>query len=754
MFYFGNPILFGSVEVGRILFHYDSNVLLYGLLQVVTYNAAAHACIVEPNGSSSSSSSTSISGSEEPQQEEGWSLILGLMKEMRADGISPDAFTFSTAITACGRAGRWELALDLLDEMATSAGHHQPQRSTDPLTIAAAGGVVPDIVAINAAITACGRAGQWQHALELLGRITARVPAAYEWSASTDSNVRDGSFLRLTDLDNKNVSVAAILKDEDQVFGSDVGSRMGLGLQGSDSIDDVVGGVDAPCVAAHPSLWPSADVVSFNAAMEACARAGRWQKGVALLPFMRAAGIRPDIRTYAAVLACFRVGGQWESALELLEKMEDVGFSNGGREDVSHELVIPDIGCYGVVMSALGEAGEWERALELLRRLQRRGEIGKTLTVAELPHTGPGAASTATAGGPNLMCYNAVLLACARAGAPDPALALLEEMEGLGVFDVASFNCVMRACRGQGQWRKATELLDRMVRGDRTRGSSPERILPRPDVYSFSSVITACGASGQAKVAVELLRGMRNAPGGGVEPNVVVYNAAIATFVQAVNWPGTAAEDSGIGFSCEDSLGEGNKGDVITMEASKQAEEKNRSWQSVQALVSEMRKNGISPNVETYNTVLAVCQRAGAWESALEVLGEMKRGQKDEKGSGKDVPYPDVISFNTAIGACGKAGRWCEALELLEEMSKRGLKPDAISYNAAAAACAREKVWDIALGVIDRGRQAGVFKSIEEDSERLGTRKRRIGRELKHSGQSLDAGRFHAALEALARRKC
>lgn len=691
----------------------------------MTYNAAAHACMVDPKDSSSS---------EELQlEEEGWSLIMGLMKEMRADGIIPDAFTFSTAITACGKAGRWELALHLLDEMASSAGHNQPQRSTDPLTIAAVG-AGPDIVAINAAITACGRAGQWQHALDLLGRITVRVPAA-----STDGNILVGSILRLTDLDEENVSVAAILKD-----GSEVGSRTGIGLQGSGSIG---GGVDAPCVAAHPSVWPSADVVSFNAAMEACAKAGRWRKGVALLPFMRATGIRPDVRTYAAVLACFRAGGQWESALELLEKMEDFGFSNGGRVDVNDELVIPDIGCYGVVMSAMGEAGEWERALELLRRLQRRGGIGKTLTGAELPHAGPAEASTATAGGPNLVCYNAVLLACARAGAPAPALALLEEMEGLGVFDVASFNCVMRACRGQGQWRKATELLDRMVRGDRTRGSSAERTLPQPDVYSFSSVIAACGASGQAEVAVELLRGMKNATtGGGVEPNVVVYNAAIATFVHAVNRLDAAAKDPGVGVSREDPLGDG---------ASKRGEERNRSWRSAKALVSEMRKDGIAPNVETYNTVLAVCQRAGAWESALEVLEEMKRGRKDEKGTGGEVvPYPDVISFNTAIGACGKAGRWCEALELLEEMPKRGLEPDAISYNAAAAACAREKVWDLALQVVDRGRRAGVFKGGGGELDRLGARKRRIGRELKVTGQSPDGDRFHAALEAVARRKC
>jgi len=59
--------------------------------------------------------------------------------------------------------------------------------------------------------------------------------------------------------------------------------------------------------------------------------------------------------------------------------------------------------------------------------------------------------------------------------------------------------------------------------------------------------------------------------GGGVEPNVVVYNAAIASFVQAVNRLDAADEDPGVGFSREDSLGDG---------ASKRGEERSRSWRS------------------------------------------------------------------------------------------------------------------------------------------------------------------------------
>ena len=49
-------------------------------------------------------------------------------------------------------------------------------------------------------------------------------------------------------------------------------------------------------------------------------------------------------------------------------------------------------------------------------------------------------------------------------------------------------------------------------------------------------------------------------------------------------------------------------------------------------------------------------------------------------------PTPDVISYNAAIIACEKGLQWAQAVALLREMGWQGLTYNAISYNAAISA--------------------------------------------------------------------
>ena len=100
------------------------------------------------------------------QRDEGCSLVLELMAEMRVDCVSPDVFTFSTAISACGRAGQWERALSLLEEMEADPGndqhHHQQQQQKQQQNQQRnqyrKQTLTPDVVAINAATLRAGGA--------------------------------------------------------------------------------------------------------------------------------------------------------------------------------------------------------------------------------------------------------------------------------------------------------------------------------------------------------------------------------------------------------------------------------------------------------------------------------------------------------------------------------------------------------------------------------------------------------------------
>lgn len=75
---------------------------------------------------------------------------LEILEEMKADGIEPDGFCYSSAISCCGAEGKWKEALELIETMKKGGPRTRPNR-----------------IAYTAAISACGRAGEAEHALSL-----------------------------------------------------------------------------------------------------------------------------------------------------------------------------------------------------------------------------------------------------------------------------------------------------------------------------------------------------------------------------------------------------------------------------------------------------------------------------------------------------------------------------------------------------------------------------------------------------------
>ena len=71
---------------------------------------------------------------------ENWKEARNLLRRMWGSG-APDVTSYNVCIKACGDAGQWEEALEVLGEMARV-------------------GVTPDAVTYNAAIAACGKGGQ------------------------------------------------------------------------------------------------------------------------------------------------------------------------------------------------------------------------------------------------------------------------------------------------------------------------------------------------------------------------------------------------------------------------------------------------------------------------------------------------------------------------------------------------------------------------------------------------------------------
>ena len=74
---------------------------------------------------------------------------------MAARGAAPDTVAYTAVMDCCGKAGQWEVALSLLQEMKDA-------------------GPVPDRMTYNTAMDACAKGGQWQRALEILQGMEVR----------------------------------------------------------------------------------------------------------------------------------------------------------------------------------------------------------------------------------------------------------------------------------------------------------------------------------------------------------------------------------------------------------------------------------------------------------------------------------------------------------------------------------------------------------------------------------------------------
>ena len=118
--------------------------------------------------------------------------VLGAMQE--AD-LAPNAFSFSSVIAACERAGEWEKALALFAGLRESVGvgaldasvYHAAisaaasgasttgvELASDLLEQMRAAGFPPDQRAYNGVLKACERAADWDAAIDTLGAMKAQ----------------------------------------------------------------------------------------------------------------------------------------------------------------------------------------------------------------------------------------------------------------------------------------------------------------------------------------------------------------------------------------------------------------------------------------------------------------------------------------------------------------------------------------------------------------------------------------------------
>lgn len=422
-----------------------------------------------------------------------WQEALNLLRRMRGEGIAPTTPVFNAAIKACSRGGQLKAVFALLDEMcaggdpspAVALATTRHTRSFPRRRIHHSS--KPDIQTFNTVISACGRAGEWELALEVM------------------SQAKERRGLRLTRV-TYNAAIAACGK----------GGRVERAVE-------LLGEMR------NAGLVP--DAMSFNSAMLACAERGSWKQALSLLREMessgqigskgggpRAGGISPDEFSYSsAIVACGR-GGKWSLGVGLLDSMR--------RKGVSLSTV-----SYNAAMTACGDAGQWQRAVELLREMQAAQRIEGSEQTGQVE--GSVQVPTVSAPAPDAISYNVAIRACSNAGQWQPALSILEEMRQQS-----------HAKKESAEEKSASRVhvsdpLDVALSGSSGKSdrSSPP-LVPPPDVVSYSTAVAACARAGQWRRTLALLELMRRE---GPAPNSATFSGAIAACVRRLGRVGESS---------------------------------------------------------------------------------------------------------------------------------------------------------------------------------------------------------------------
>ncbi|CAK9088668.1 unnamed protein product [Durusdinium trenchii] len=385
-----------------------------------------------------------------------WRMVVGLLAGISAVDLVADDVTFVSTISACGRAGQWEHAASLLAVLPDAR-------------------LSPSRMATNSAISC----GHWPLSVHLLFWLQNRSSVSFNAAAAAcEKSSRWGSVLSLLD---------------------------GLGVNGfRRSIvmcNTAISACEGRWLAAEQILRriPRADVVSYNAVLSACG-GGQWNRAQCLLEMIRKHGLRGTLVTFNTAIASLG----WPVGLQLL---------------------CPDVVSCNALISA---TNQWQKATWLFEKMLGLQVEGNFVTCSAVVSTSERwTLSLFLLGGlerkmeANEVAYGAVIASCERSEEWQPALAVLSRMPRELEQAVAT-NTAISACAKCRRWREALFLLQAL------------QISRCADLVSYSSTISACANASEWLQALHIFSQMTELAG--LSPDVQCWNASIFACTRAAQW--------------------------------------------------------------------------------------------------------------------------------------------------------------------------------------------------------------------------
>jgi len=313
---------------------------------------------------------------------------------------------------------------------------------------------------------------------------------------------------------------------------------------------------------------PIADAASYAVMIDGYARAKRPADAAATLDSMQAAGFDAGRIAYSSLMKAHVEAGDLQAAEACLSDLEHAAdgvlaetktllkaerlHKNTTRYEALkrrrralHQRIAPDTACWNTLIRGYAKTLQWKKAWGTLAQMREAGVAPDLLSYtnaataclkADRPREAleridelksvhanhPRGSRKAQRLRPNIVAYTIAVLAHAKLGDLPGAQATMHEMRANGVAPNArTWAALLECCLSAGEPQAAVKIVKEM------RSAGIEE-----DVVTLTLLLRCHFAAGDKAAAAALLRGMeRSTLGtGGVAPNLVTYNAAIAGF--------------------------------------------------------------------------------------------------------------------------------------------------------------------------------------------------------------------------------
>ncbi|KAL3925370.1 MAG: hypothetical protein SGILL_000456 [Bacillariaceae sp.] len=657
---------------------------------------------------------------------------------------TPNLRHCTSLLKAFANAGQYQLALDALN-LITRADNEASESMMvpglcKPLVLPA---IDPDLVAVNTVISAVTRAGKYDAAQVLFDRLKNgdfRDPSTdsdrtASWSALSPDRISYHSLLAgCNDSERaKRIIKEMRLSRRHRYKGippTSVSYALAIqACQRSHTPD-----LDTVNVLLH---WAKDDRVEpsefmYGPAIWTAERCGDFQRCMELYEEMKQSGCRVDGVAMNGMLAALCANQEQEKALEFYDVMKNEKFS---VSSVAFKRLV-------TLIDASSSVSTSDKELTLLHIFnqmdakERHITVGSPLFETLITLYGSiGDIDKATmvagriTGYMDAPCLRAILLA--HTSCPEvrwkEAVEILhtsdivEEASGPGLIDQLALSHVLVACSKADEFDEGLSLLH--LYGIPVSKLPPGA--PHMTVASINALIASCGRGGCPEISLAILNEMMSRFE--IAPNSRSYRSAVIACNQAQHGNEIYGSDFQEKYGHSD---HGEDGPIFEW------------WEISLSLLDRMIEEGLTPDVQTYSSVISACEAAGQWQRALGVLQSIIEKEENPCDTEIDSVSLNLYCWNAAISACEKGGAWVEALDLYERLLEEdSISPNFITMNSLLEALSKNGQKELAQSKYDEGAEMGLVHPWKQTRDNSGK-----------SILALDLHKFSAAMAKAALR--